>query len=382
MNSPARATIPVLGQLLRRRSFLVAFVLSGCRRKKGTGFLGYALVANSGGNNLAAVDLARFFVARTIPLGASPSVVIGRPGKPAVCALTPLDGTVHEVSLASLERTRQFRPATQAVTMRITPAGDALWVLASRPARLLRVNLENFRISARIELPAPPVSFDLSPDGTLAAVSLGEQGVCLAGLNSGKTEAMIRTAGATERVCFRSDGRQILAALPNERLLAIIDVERRRTLVQLALGMSPRHFAAKADGGQIFVTGEGLDAVAVVYPYSTEVAETLLAGASPGAMTTSANPDYLFVANAGAGSITIFDIETRRLLALVQVGEQPCSIHVTPDNQYALVLNRGSGDMAVIRLAALSGRRMKAAPLFTVVPVGSMPVHAAIQGVS
>jgi len=376
------AAAPRLEAAFCRRSFLAALVLAGCRAKKGTGFRGYALVANSGGKNLTAVDLTRFFVARTIPLSASPSVVVGPPGKPVAYALTPQDGTVHEVSLARLERTRHSRPATQVVTMRITPAGDALWVLASRPARLLRVDLESLRVGARIELPAVPVSFDLSPDGTLAAVSLGEQGVCLAGLASGKSEAVIRTAGATERVCFRSDGRQILAALPAERLLAIIDVERQRTLVRLALGMSPRHFAVKADGGQVFVTGEGLDAVAVVYPYSTEVAETLLAGASPGTMTTSANPDYLFVAGVGAGSVTIFDIETRRLLALVRVGDEPCSIHITPDNQYALVLNRGSGDMAVIRLAALSGRRMKAAPLFTVVPVGSHPVHAAILGVS
>ena len=78
---------------------------------------------------------------------------------------------------------------------------------------------------------------------------------------------------------------------------------------------------------------------------------------------------------------------TRRVLAVLTVGEEPGFIAITPDSQYALVLNHRSGDLAVIRIAAISQRRNEAerrsrtAPLFTLIPVGSGPVSAAVRRV-
>ncbi len=68
-------------------------------------------------------------------------------------------------------------------------------------------------------------------------------------------------------------------------------------------------------------------------------------------------------------------------MAAAPAGAEPGFIAITPDNQYALVLNRRSGDMAVIRIAAITAKRTKSAPLFTMIPVGSKPVGAAVRGV-
>ena len=71
-------------------------------------------------------------------------------------------------------------------------------------------------------------------------------------------------------------------------------------------------------------------------------------------------------------------------MAATAVGEDPGFIAVTPDDNYALVLNRKSGDMAVIRTAALVTDevfRRKSAALFTMIPVGSRPVSAAVKAV-
>ena len=138
----------------------------------------------------------------------------------------------------------------------------------------------------------------------------------------------------------------------------------------------------KADGGQLFVTGPGMDAVVVVHPYQTEIAETVLAGKAPGAMAISSAPEYLFAVNPEPGDVTVLEVETRDVLAAVKVGQEPCSVAFTPDNQYALVLNRRSGDLAVIRLGAINQTRQqsrtKTAPLFTMVAVGSEPVGVAV----
>jgi YVTN family beta-propeller protein len=164
-------------------------------------------------------------------------------------------------------------------------------------------------------------------------------------------------------------------------MVSVLEALTGRVVLHLPLAVRPEYFCFKADGGQLFVTGQGMDAVVVIYPYSTEVAATLLAGRAPGAMAVSTSPDqeYLFVANPQSGDVTILDIELHRVIAVASVGQDPGFITMTPDNQYALVLNRRSGNMAVIRIAAIVPSRARSAPLFTMIPVGSRPVSAAVQ---
>ena len=61
------------------------------------------------------------------------------------------------------------------------------------------------------------------------------------------------------------------------------------------------------------------------------------------------------------------------------MGDEPGYVAITPDQQYALVLNRKSGDMGVIRIHPGIANRQKTAALFTIIPVGSKPVSAAIR---
>jgi YVTN family beta-propeller protein len=127
-----------------------------------------------------------------------------------------------------------------------------------------------------------------------------------------------------------------------------------------------------------------MDAVAIVFPYHTEVWQTVLAGRAPGAMAATDTPPFLLVANPDTNSVTVLDLANQNLSAVVEVGAGPTAILTTPDNQYALVLNELSGDMAVIRLDRLSASssdrvlRFKSASLFTMIPVGEAPVSAAV----
>jgi DNA-binding beta-propeller fold protein YncE len=145
--------------------------------------------------------------------------------------------------------------------------------------------------------------------------------------------------------------------------------------------MQPDHLCFNADQGQLFVTGEGMDGVAIVFPYNTmEVEQTVLAGRNPGVMAASGpNPAYLFVASANGSDVSILNIDTRKLIGVVDVGGQCEFIAITPDNRFALALNKNSGAMAVINIPAIRTNRAKSgAALFTLVDVGAKPVHAAI----
>jgi YVTN family beta-propeller protein len=273
--------------------------------------------------------------------------------------------------------------ARTAVSMRPAADGGALWVLARQPRALLRIDLKRLRADAQVALPLDPTDFDLAPTPGQAVVTFGEQGsVGLLDLARGQCR-VVELGSRLSLARFRSDGRLVLAGQLSERLLTILEARSGRVMVHLPLAVEPRNFCFKSDGGQLFLTGDGMDAVVVVYPYTTEVAETTLAGRAPGFLAEcgSEDFDYLFVANPRTGEVTIVDIDTRKVIAVVAVGRGPGYILPTPDHQYALVLNRDSGDIAVIRLAAISARRDRSAPLFTMIPVGSQPVSAVVRHV-
>ena len=367
---------------ISRRTLLLspALALAACRKPKATRFPGYCFVANQDGRSVAVVDLSGFRVRKQIRLDAAPTVVLRHPQRPMVFVLAPQGGTVYEIDAVSLEVGRTARAGSQAVDMQVSPRGDALWVLYRDPAALVEVPFDSLRPARRIRLSAPADSFDLSRDNRAAIASRQDRRVVMASLTGATIERTIAAGAEPSIVRFQSDGKQLIAGSRPERSVTIFDVSTGKTVVRLPLPLAPRHFCFTPDGGQLFISGDGMDAVVIVYPYQTEVEETILAGHSPGVMAiTDTSPSYLLVANPESSGIMVFDVDTRKLVALVEVGRQPASILVTPDNQYALVLNEQSGDLAVIRIFSLAGRyRYKPAPLFTLIPVGERPVSAAV----
>ncbi len=391
-------------EMLTRRNFALTALgaglsgLSGCRtHPRATGFSGYAFIANQDGGAVAAVDLGVFAVARHIRLDGSPTAVAANQQNRRVYALTPQNGSVHEIRSDNLTFARKIQVASAALEMRLAPGGHALYVLCSKPRQLVRLAFGPLRIAWSIPLPEEPVDFDISPDGTTAAISSGAGcSITFVDLVNWRIFPPVASTGEIGLVRFQpyhsadraqSDSRQLIAANVSQRMLSMYDVPSRRLVVNLPLAVRPDHLCFKSDGGQLFVTGEGMDAVVAVYPYYTpQIRETVLAGYDPGAMAVSSSPAYLFVVNPKAADVSILDIETSNVLAVTAVGTQPSSIVITPDDQYALVLNQASGDMAVIRIpnvtaAAKEQRRWKKGPLFMMIPVGSKPVSAAITSI-
>ncbi len=364
-----------------------AALLSGCGKKKGTGLNAFAFVANSEGKALAAVDLSAFAVARHIPLGTSssdeqPTAVIAPPQNPSVFALSPATASFHSVSVEHLKYQRALRLGQTALKMLPSVDGSAIFVLLRSPRKLLRIALDRFAVDWEMYLQADPVDFDLAPyhDGDLAAVSFTDGTVALVSVNRKHINRRLDLRSELGAIRFQSDGNALLVADKGRKSLHVFDSGTAKRVAELALAIRPDHLCFSSDGGQLFVTGEGADVVCVVYHYHTPyVAETVLAGRGPAAMAASQSPGYLFVANPSAGDVSIFNVRDRKMMAVVGVGAEPGYITVTPDSQYALVLNRKSGDMAVLRIGGIQRNKQKSAGLFTMIPVGSAPVSAAVR---
>jgi DNA-binding beta-propeller fold protein YncE len=362
---------------VRRRSLLLLPALAACGRKRATSFHGLAFVAAAESRSVAVVDLRAFTVRGRVRLAHEPLHLIDAPLTSSVFALTR--SHFAAIDLHDPSSARETQVSGDLLQARADAANRTIWILRRDPAALVPLFLSTFRTGQAIPLPHAPVSFDLHPESTYAAVALANGILLQVDLGSRKTRAFAYQARQPGAVCYRKDGRMLCAADCGRHSLVLLDPASARVVAELPLALRPEHLCVKPDGGQMFLTGQGRDAVVIVYPYRTEIAQTTLGGRAPGAMGVSVKPDYLFVANPGAGSVTIFDIQTQRVAAVTSVGAEPGAIVVTPDQQYALVLNRGSGDMAVIRIPSITAGRAKSAPLFTMVPVGARPVDAVIR---
>jgi YVTN family beta-propeller protein len=363
----------------RRALLMAGAALAGCGRKRATGYPGYCFVAAQEARSLAVVDLATFRTARPVRLDAAPTNILPHPRLPRVFALAADAGTLYEVDAATMRVTRRARGGSQAVGMQL--AGDALWVLYREPAALIEFPLDSLAARRRIRLSATPDDFDLN--GNRAAIASRAAGaVIFANLERAAVERTAPAERETAIVRFQQKGSQVIAGSATGRSLSMLDAQTGALLVRLPLPIEPRHFCFSEDEGQIFVSGPGMDAVVIVYPYNTEIGETILAGRSPDAMAVAPAPagSYLLVANPDTDTVTALTIDTRRLAAVVSVGREPRHIVITPDQQYALVLNEKSGDLAVIRIASLAAHHYKTAPapVFTMLPVGEKPVSAGV----
>lgn len=371
--------------LSRRTALALPLALAACRRAGGP-FTGYAFVANQEGGAIAVVDLSVMAVAKHIAIEGAPAEVYAGAIRPAVYALTPETGTVHEIHPEALRVERRMSVGARAARMLLSPDEARLYVLVREPRSLVAIDLEDFRLAWRLPLPEEPAHMALSTGGETAAVSSGES-LRLVDLKMRRLGPPLGQ-GAFGEVRFLRNSRAVVAANLDAQLLSVYRaarpdqerLEESRLIAHLPLAVRPEHLCFSRDGGQLFITGAGMDAVVIVYPYDTpQVAETVLAGHAPGAMAASAS--LLFVANPAAGDVSILSIATHRVIAVAQVGSDPGFIAVTPDDEYALVLNRQSGDVAVLRLAAIQPNRFKSASLLTVIPVGSRPVSAAVRAV-
>jgi len=381
---------------LTRRQWLAASGLaisSACARRKGAGFAGYALISNAGDGELVVVDLTAFRLARTIPLGApAGDIVFGDDGQSFV--LTPSTGSVHVLD-SELRVISSRRLSNDVSAICLSPDGRAILAIAPDKRELVIASSKTLDVLARYKLSGSPANLNVPPapkpgEGAkppYVSISTGKDSVVE--LINYKTGQRSRRdfAGNIGAVRFRSDGERVLVANVHDRCISALAAPALETIADLPLAMSPDNLCFNADEGQLFVSGEGMDAVAIIFPYNPlDVDQTVLAGRDPGVMACSENPPYLFVGSASGSDVCILNIDSRKMIGIVDTGQRPSYITVTPDSQYALVLSESAGIMAVIHVPAVEAnvsdpgkkRNKVIAGLFTLLQVGDRPVSATV----
>lgn len=330
---------------------------------------------------------------KELPLGApATDVVLGPDG--TAFALTPSTGTIYLIDSA-LGVTKSQRLAGNLSGMCVSPDGESVLAIAPESRELIVVEAKSLRVADRHKLSAEPETLAVPPppqkgEGAkprYVAISSGQRGA-IELIDYGTGQRWHRDLDSDiGTLRFRADGQRLLAAKLKDKCISALSVPELDPIADLPVAMKPENLCFNADQGQLFVSGPGMDAVAIVFPYNPlDVDQTILAGRDPGVMACSENPAFLFVGSSTGSDVCILNIDSRKLIGVVDTGQQPTYITVTPDSQYALVLSESAGTMAVIHIPdVLSNagnpakwRNKVTASLFTLLPVASRPLRAAV----
>jgi hypothetical protein len=239
-------------------------VAGACGRKKGTGYDGYALIATSGDDSLAVVDLTTFRLLKPVVLGAPPTAVVAGPFDDHSYVLTGSTGAVHIVD-GNLNKVSSQKISDELVDLRIMPDGKRLVAVAARSRELIEIDAVSLKTVRRHQLGAQPIGFDVAST-QYAAVSTGEHGIVeLFNLATGQ-HSRKQLAGPIGTARFRSDGAVLLVANLHDRSLTALDVPSLQVVADLPLAMRPDNLCFNSNGGQLFVSGAGMDGVAIVFP--------------------------------------------------------------------------------------------------------------------
>ncbi len=372
--------------MLSRRSLLVtglAGALAGCSSRTKNAFVGYAFVATRDSGDIAVVDLAAFALEkkRIRPAG-NPVQLIDVPNQDFLITVGD-NGIVEEVKISELSIAKRLKPLVAPDSVWLNWDANTLWALSADRKKLLAIDRQRLEPAAQWNLPESAGSIAVSPCSDHVAVAFPQSNrVGILRDSSQKSFTMARLDQPAGLLRFLNNASMLVVAHRQARQLTMVDSASGKVVVILPLPVQPENLCFNQDGGQLFITGEGLDGVVVVYPFQSQVAATLLSGKSPGPMAASNQPQFLFVTSPSTDTVSVLDIRSPKLAAVVAVGSDPRCVVLTPDSQMALVLNQRSGDIAIIRLANIVSRRQKTAPLFTMIPVGSAPVAAVVRSVS
>ena len=143
-----------------------------------------------------------------------------------------------------------------------------------------------------------------------------------------------------------SDGTLLVATMPSDDAVALIDTRDNSVLQTIPVGDAPQMVVLAPDDRTAYVANLGSETITVIDLTTASVAaEIALAEDAQGAfgVALSSDGEYLYVTrwaaeNAlGPGTLEKVDLTRRETVAKIAVGVQPFDVEISPDGRMAVV---------------------------------------------
>jgi DNA-binding beta-propeller fold protein YncE len=228
------------------------------------------------------------------------------------------------------------------------------------------VELKEFKIVSRVNIPETFVGLAFNPDGSQLFASGAEDEVVhqfafAKGFLSDHRQ--IRIADAKEKfvpagLSLSKDGKQLYVANPWGDTVALVPLEEPAKIRHIKLTESdyPYTTLSSTDGLRLYVSLWGRSSVAVINLETKKVDAVWEVKAHPTELLLNQKQDLLFVACANSNSVCVLETATGKTLEVITsslypqapVGSTPNSIALSPDEKVLLIANADNNNVAVI----------------------------------
>jgi len=290
-----------------------------------------AYIGNFKDNTVSVIDTDSGTVVATVPVSAGPhGMAITRDGR-TVYVSGDGSSSVDVIDTATDKVVKTIEVGKTPNGIALTPDNRLLLVTVYGDNRLALIDTSTQSVASTIPVPKPH-TVAISPDGKMAYVTVQE---------------------------------------PGHFELAMVDLNARSIVRNVALEKTPRDGEFGYDGKLFYFTQAGLNSVQVLDPASGKIIGEIPTGVSPHYVGYPRGSAFGMIVVQGPGELLLFDPATNKPARSVAVGKQPHWATASSDGKKAYVTNEGSNDLTIVDLA--SGQTKTVA-------VGTAPRKVVVQG--
>jgi YVTN family beta-propeller protein len=295
-----------------------------------------------------------------------------------------LSDTVTEINPRTHKIIRTF--AVGGLPNHITPSwdGSVLWMNNTDGYSLTPVNPRTGRPGRPVPV-ADPYNLYFTPDGKNAMVMAEALGRI--DFRNPRTmrlrHSMPVPCGGVNHMDFTANGRDAVASCEFSAKLLWINIDERRVVKTLTLGMAmsgpmsgagpgrpysmPQDVRLSANGKIFYVADMAANGIWLIDAHRFKVIRFMHTGAGTHGFMVSRNGKYLYISNRGEGSISVLDFATNRLIHKWRIpgGGSPDMGGVSPNGKQMWWSGRYNG--VVYEMSTVNGR------LLAEIPVGAGP---------
>ena len=287
------------------------------------------------------------------------------------------DSTVSVVDTGTNTVVKTVPVAAGPHGMAVSPDGRFVWVAGEGSTSVSVIDTASDSVARTVDVGASPHGVTMVPDGKTVLVGVyGGDRIAFVDTASGSVTGTLAVA-KPHTIAVRPDGKVAVVAAqePGHFALVVVDLATRAVARRIELEQPPRDPEFSPDGGLLYFTRAGVNALRVI-DSSDRVVADIPTGASPH-MGKSFGASLGAVVVQGPSELLLFDPARNTALRGVPVGKQP---HwMASDGKTAWVTGEGSNDLTVVDLASGSTRTVAVgnAPRKVVVQQGGMRTGAA-----
>ncbi|MDA8158297.1 MAG: beta-propeller fold lactonase family protein [Deltaproteobacteria bacterium] len=280
------------------------------------------IVANAGGSSVSIINASTLSVIRNIHTGKNPTSVAFSPDSSPVRYIYVSSGKENKIYVydeKNFALVKKFKTLSDPSSLGLTQDGMMLFVVNYQNMALSIYNAVHFNRIKTISLPAGPINVAVSPDGSVALVTV----------TSASSAAFIRIKRTTASYA------SIAPASP-------VTVGTAATAVTSPVQASSAEPTAPYGYSPAYVPPSNY----VAQPFG-KVA-TVYTGKGPTAAAVTPDGRYLYVINTQDATLSVIDIAKAEVVKTVKVGSYPSAVRISPDGHYCFVVNSGTDTVTII----------------------------------